>query len=222
MTSCILKENLTTRFCLVRHGETDWNAERRMQGHTDIPLNAVGQTQALAAAQGLCEVEFQVAYSSDLSRAKETAQIILADRPCSRHETVELRERHFGLAQGLTCGEFKLQWPQDYQAFIAREANTPFPGGGETLNAFYQRVVAVLESMAQQHAGQTVLVVTHGGVLDIIYRYVIQQPLTPPRQFGLHNAAINWVVHTPESGWQIERWDDRKHLGITQDELPSA
>ena len=210
------------RICLVRHGETDWNAQRRLQGHIDIELNAAGRAQASAAATGLRETSFHAAYSSDLHRAKQTAEILLQNTPLTPVLLPQLRERFFGAFQGLTYEEAQSQYPEAYCAFAARSPNASLPGEAETLTAFYARIEAVLNALAQTHLGKTLLVVTHGGALDMAYRVASALPLTTPRHFHLHNAALNWLIFHPETGWQIDSWGDRRHLGDTQDELAHA
>ena len=208
------------RFCVVRHGETGWNAERRLQGHVDIPLNATGEAQALATAQLLSGHAFDAAYTSDLRRAADTAAAICASRrPASPR--ADLRERHYGIFQGLTYTEAETRHPEAYAHFEARTPDEPIPGGGESLTRFQARIRAAFDAMADAHAGQTVLVVAHGGVLDILNRMARQRPLEEPRDFKIPNAALNWLRRAPE-GWSIEAWAQEAHLPGARDELPNS
>ena len=209
----------STTLCLVRHGETPWNAERRLQGHLDIPLNEHGRAQARATAAMLEGKRFDAIYSSDLVRAVETAHSITGGvAPVALQA---LRERHYGSFQGMTYAEAKSSLPEAYAAFEARNPSFEFPGGGESLLAFRRRVEGAMQSITRRHAGQRVLIVTHGGVLDIVHRLVTGKPLEAPRDFKIPNAALNWVGHGPE-GWALIAWAEAGHLPASRDELPNA
>ena len=207
-----------TRVCLIRHGETDWNAEGRLQGTQDIPLNAAGLRQARAAARALCGQRFDAIYSSDLARARVTAEIIAAELGLPVQLNTALRERHFGPLQALTHAEAAVQHSELHQRIRARETALR-PAGGESLEDLLSRVQTVLETLATQHAGQTLLIVSHGGVLDIAYRVATGRPLGSPRDFTLNNASINWLAHSAQ-GWQMLGWAQTAHLQASQDELP--
>lgn len=209
------------RLCLVRHGETDWNAERRLQGHLDIPLNARGLAQAASTARGLSSTRFDAVYCSDLARTRQTAEAILSGRDTRTTLQADLRERHYGIFQGKTYDEVASSLPDDYRRFKNREADYAFPGGGESLAAFARRVEAALTAIAQRHAGEDVLVVTHGGVLDIAHRLATGKPLAAVRDFVIPNAALNWLEHG-EGGWHLLVWADVSHIDDALDELPSA
>lgn len=203
-----------TRFCLIRHGETPWNAERRIQGHTDIGLDPEGVHQADLAARWLLamgERGPQVLYSSDLLRARMTADALSHRLSLPVGHLPEMRERRYGLFEGLTYDEARQRYPDDYAAFEHRQADYAFPNGGESLAGFSARVVACLLRLADLHAGQTVALVTHGGVLDIVNRFVRGNPLELPRDFHIPNTGLNWVVAGP-TGWRIESWAETRHL----------
>ncbi|HRQ58120.1 MAG TPA: histidine phosphatase family protein [Azoarcus taiwanensis] len=210
---------MTTTLCLVRHGETPWNADRRLQGHLDVPLNDHGRIQARATGAMLNGKHFDAVYSSDLARALETARSIAGDTAPTILPA--LRERHYGSLQGLTYEEARQRLPEAYAAFEARNPSYAFPGGGETLLAFRSRVESTLHLLAQRHVGQQVLVVTHGGVLDIVHRLVTGKSLESPRDFKIPNAALNWVEHGPE-GWALIAWAETMHLPASRDELPNS
>ena len=199
-----------TRICLVRHGETPWNTERRLQGHLDVPLNPVGQAQARATGEALRKVAFDACYSSDLRRAQHTAQAITTHHGKALRISTELRERHYGIFQGLTHSEAESSHPNEYARFITREPAFALPDGGESLLDLSARIARFLNALLDIHCGQTVLVVTHGGVLDIAHRLANELPLEPPRSIGIPNAGINWLHHG--GTWQIERWGDTRHL----------
>jgi probable phosphoglycerate mutase len=209
---------MTTRLCVVRHGETAWNAEHRVQGQLDVPLNAIGLAQAAAAAKVLSQEKFDAIYSSDLSRARQTA------RPTANLLSLEvllekgLRERHYGIFERLTYAEVKTRFPEDYARFEAREPDYAFQTG-ESLKDFSVRSIAVISKIAKEHEGQSVLVFTHGGVLDKLYRFVTGLPLSAHREFGIPNAGLNRVELTP-TGWQVRSWADVAHLDNALDDLP--
>lgn len=209
------------RLCLVRHGETAWNAERRLQGHLDVPLNETGRVQAQATAASLAGQHFGGFYCSDLVRARQTAaaaEAVLGRPPVLEHD---LRERHYGAFQGLTYDEARQRFPADYARFEAREPAFAFAQGGESLAGFAARIQATLERIAAGHAGQTVLIVTHGGVLDVAHRLAAGKRLDAPRDFTIPNAALNWIGFDGER-WRLLAWADLRHLGQARDELPNA
>ena len=207
----------TTRFCLIRHGETDWNAEKRVQGQIDIDLNAAGEAQARAIAEGLREQAFAAVYSSDLLRAWNTAQIAMAGRQIAVSPAPILRERDFGVLQGLTAAEASLVNPVAHHHHQARTPDYACENG-ESLLAFSARVMAGLAALADQHRGETVLAFTHGGVLDVVYRAATGRALDMPRDFLLSNAALNWLDYR-DGNWQLIAWADRRHLQAALDEL---
>ena len=206
-----------TRFCIVRHGETDWNAERRLQGHIDIGLNETGLRQAEAAAWGLQPHRFDACYSSDLKRTQETAIAIAVVTGLKPQLEPGLRERHFGLFQGRTAEEVERDFPEAFAAYKSRDIDHCFDDG-ESLRAFDQRIAETLTRLAQTHTGQTVLLVAHGGVLDVIYRRAQGRSLEGPRDFPIPNAALNWVQIGPD-GWQVDCWADQRHLQDSLDEV---
>jgi probable phosphoglycerate mutase len=199
-----------TRFIVLRHGETAWNAQGRIQGHLDSPLNEEGMAQALLVAERLAAEPFDHFYSSDLGRALQTSQP-LADRT-GRQPIPErqLRERGLGVFQGLTAAECQQAYPGDYRRFHGREPDHAMPDG-ESIRELNRRVSAVFEMLADRHAGGCVLAVTHGGVLDALYRHVTRMPLEQPRDFPVYNASINRVRREP-GGWILESWGDISHL----------
>lgn len=210
-----------TQICLVRHGETDWNADRRLQGHLDVPLNRTGHLQAASAASHLADKQFAAIYCSDLARARQTATAIGAASSLSPISDPALRERHYGDFQGLTYDEARTQHPAAYARFVERDASFAFSGGGESLTTFALRVHAALERIVAQHPAQQVLVVTHGGVLDIAHRLATGTDLESPRSFTIPNAALNWLEFDG-THWRLLVWADRTHLAESRDELPNA
>lgn len=209
--------SMTTRFCLIRHGETAWNAEKRVQGQIDIDLNAAGVAQARALRPGLACHSFAAAYSSDLLRASRTALIATAGLGLAVAPAPTLRERHFGVLQGITSHEASLLHPQAHRYHRARTPDYNCESG-ESLVAFAARVMAGLEILVARHAGESVLAFTHGGVLDIAYRAATARALDAPRDFPVPNAALNWVEHG-DRGWRLISWADCGHLTGALDEV---
>jgi probable phosphoglycerate mutase len=205
-----------TRLVLVRHGETAWNAEHRVQGQFDVPLNETGRRQAEAAAAVLTRERFAAIWSSDLARARETAAPAAAALGLPVRLDPALRERHYGIFETLTYAEVKARYPEDYARFERREPDYDFRTG-ESLRAFYERAVACARRIAAAHAGEDVLVFTHGGVLDKLYRFASGMPLSAPRDFPIPNCGINRLAADP---WRILVWADVSHLDRPLDDLP--
>jgi probable phosphoglycerate mutase len=204
-----------TRICLIRHGETAWNAELRIQGHRDLPLNETGLAQAAALAKRLTGQHFDAIYSSDLLRAQQTARQFAAAQGLPLRLEPELRERNFGCCEGKTHEEIQADDAVVAQMLTARQPDYVLPGG-ESLRQHLDRITACLSRLARQHAGQTLAVVSHGGVLDLIYRRVHDVPMENPRDFPLPNASINCLIVQGDN-WRIESWGDTAHLeGIAQ------
>ncbi len=210
-----------TRLCLIRHGETAWNAERRLQGHLDVPLNATGRAQAVATAERLANVSFHACYSSDLERAQETARTLLRGHPLPLQLTPALRERHYGCFQGLTYEEAEQRYPEVYLRFKQRQPDYALPDGGESLLVFKRRIGGFIDTVLHRHAGQRILLVAHGGVLEMIRRIATGQALEAPRDFPIPNATLNWLRHH-DGAWQLETWADQQHLDRSRDELANT
>ncbi len=209
------------RICLVRHGETAWNTEHRLQGHIDIPLNDTGLSQAEATARTLARagLRFSALYSSDLQRASQTAAAIARVHALPTNHDARLRERHYGHFQGLTHDEAESRHPDCFRRFKAREPQFALPERGESLTDLATRIHAALEEIAHRHKGEAVVVVTHGGVLDIVHRLASGKGLEAARDFAIPNAALNWIEHTAGS-WHLLAWADESHLRGALDELP--
>ena len=201
---------LVTRVLAIRHGETDWNVGARIQGHTDIPLNPRGVEQARRLAQALADEALHAVYSSDLARTRETARALAQARGLPLTEDPALRERQFGAFEGLTFEEIGRQWPDEAERWRRRDPDFG-PPGGERLADFYARSIAAVEALAQAHAGRSIALVTHGGVLDCLYRAATRIELQASRTWQLGNAAINRLLHSPE-GFVLVGWNDHQHL----------
>jgi 2,3-bisphosphoglycerate-dependent phosphoglycerate mutase len=201
-----------TRLIAVRHGETAWNVDTRIQGHIDIGLNATGLWQAQRAGAALADEPIGVVYASDLSRAWQTAQAIAEPHGLAVQPEPRLRERAFGNMEGLSFAEIEATLPA--QAKRWRERDPEFePEGGESLLTFRDRVTGVAAELAARHPGELVVLVAHGGVMDVLYRAATRQELQAPRTWQLGNAAINRMLWTPE-GFSLVGWSDTAHLAV--------
>ena len=201
---------MTTRICFIRHGETDWNADKRIQGQTDTPLNEAGRSQALLMAAHAAQFHFDAIYSSDLVRALDTAQRVAERCALEVRSLPLLRERHFGIFQGLTAEEGLQQHPEAHASYIARDVHYDFVSG-ESMLRFNERVSEAVAYLARLHDGQSIAAVSHGGVLEMIYRKATGRPLHTPRDFEIPNCALNWFSFDKQD-WHLESWGDRRHL----------
>jgi probable phosphoglycerate mutase len=203
-----------TRFIVVRHGETQWNVESRVQGQGDSALTPTGIAQAEAIAQRLACEAFDVLVTSDLGRAMETARRI-AER-CSKPLVADkrLRERHFGAGEGLTYDEIGVRHPDAFSRARETDPDYAIPGG-ESRRAFHARVIAAFEALAHTHAGRRVAVVTHGGVLAMLHRFVHGIPVATPHKVAINNATYNTLCAL-EGRWMVETWDDAAHLAVSE------
>ena len=202
--------NAATRVVLIRHGETDWNVGTRIQGQLDVPLNGKGRWQAGRLAQALADEGLTRICSSDLQRARQTAEALAQVVGLPVHEERGLRERAFGSFEGQTWSEIEQRWPVESERWRRRDPDFG-PPGGETLSSFYERCVAAATRVAQAHPGEVIALVAHGGVLDCLYRAATRVDLRAPRSWQLGNASINRLLHTG-AGFTLVGWADTTHL----------
>jgi probable phosphoglycerate mutase len=195
---------------VVRHGETDWNLAQRFQGHTDIPLNETGERQAELLADRLAREPIEAIYTSDLKRAHKTAEASARRHGLEVRLEAGLRERNFGVFEGRTFAEIAKQFPDQHRRWSSREPDFLIDGG-ESLRQVSTRIAAVLERVANQHAAGCILLVTHGGALDLIYRRVLGIDLKQPREWPTPNAALN-QLRLEAGAWQMVAWADEEHL----------
>ena len=209
-----------TRLLLVRHGETAWNADGRVQGHLDIALNAVGRTQARRLAAKLRDEgePIDLIYSSDLARALQTAQAVADGTGAPLRLAPALRERRFGAFEGRRFADIEAELPQDAERWRRRDPHWVPPGGGESLLQFKERVTQAVCALAAKNMGKHVAMFTHGGVLDVLYRAATGLGLQDARTWRLDNAAVNRLLWTPDGGLTLVGWADRSHLDDTLDE----
>ena len=200
-----------TRIIAMRHGETDWNVDTRIQGHLDIPLSATGRWQAERLAGALRDDPIHAIYASDLTRAWETAQYVAQAHAISATKEEGLRERHFGDFEGKTFAEIEAALPEQSLRWRNRDPHFA-PIGGETLVVLRARVLEAASRLAALHPGEQIALVGHGGVMDVLYRAATRLDIQAPRTWELGNAAINRLLWTPE-GFTLVGWADTQHLG---------
>lgn len=208
-----------TQLLLIRHGETAWNAEHRIQGQLDIPLSPQGMLQSARLAECLASEPIDAVYSSELSRAWLTAAPLAARLGLEVIAEPRLRERSFGLFEGLTLDEIAARYPAAFAQWRARDLAWR-PDGGECGQQLIDRVLSAAADVVARHAGQTVALVSHGGVLDVVYRTARALEWQAPREHQMLNAAINRLTAaSPPLVLSIERWSDVAHLEESRDEL---
>ncbi len=212
MPQRIQSDMTMTRVIIIRHGETEWNAINREQGQLDSPLTAKGIGQAERVARRLSSAGATALYTSDLGRAEYTARIIGAATGLTLRLDPRLRERHMGVFQGLTPTESDQRYPQERVAY--RTDDTYVIPGGESGQQRADRAFACLEELAVRHPDETVIVVTHGGLLMGIVERTLGLPAGAARRFRKRNTAINVFSRDP-SGWRLESWGDVAHLNET-------
>jgi probable phosphoglycerate mutase len=201
-----------TRILAIRHGETTWNVDTRLQGHLDIPLNEVGLRQASHLAQALAQRDtVDAIYASDLSRAHATASAIAQAMGQTVAVHAGLRERHFGVFQGRTFAQIEAELPEHALQWRKRVPEWTPPGGGESLVTLRERILKTVDELAAQHKGQQIVLVAHGGVMDILYRAATRLELQAPRTWQLTNTAVNRLLWTPQ-GLSLVGWGDTSHL----------
>ncbi len=209
-----------TRIIAIRHGETAWNVDTRIQGHLDIALNDTGLWQARQAGRALAGEAIAAIYSSDLQRAFATAQAIAVATGAPLRPETGLRERGFGSFEGRTFRQIEQELPGDALRWRRRDPDFVPGGAGESLTMLRSRVEAAVHALAARHAGGQIVLVAHGGVLDILYRLATRLELQAPRTWSLGNAAINRLLWTP-GGLTLVGWGDTGHLegGAGREEL---
>lgn len=206
-------------FYIIRHGQTNWNLEGKIQGQTNSSLTQKGIDQARLTAEKLKNISFSAMYSSDLERALKTAEII-----ASRHnrlqmkEDVRLRERKFGYLEGIGHEEFKTNHPDIYEKFRSNDPEYRIPEG-ESKNDLALRATGFFNDLVKNHAkDETILVVTHGGIINMFVRYILGIPYGSPRKFSLRNAAVN-IVQYNDNDWRLITLGDISHLSITEEKF---
>jgi probable phosphoglycerate mutase len=201
-----------TRVIIVRHGQTQWNIRQVRQGHLDSPLTEKGVAQAKALGERLAQEKFSALYSSDLGRAVQTAQTIAAATGYEIVTDARLRERNLGIFQGLTGEEIKEKFPLEHGRHRTLDPEYVIPCG-ESVKQQVERNIICLSEIAERHFGDTIVIVTHGGVLSGLFRHTFSIPFSAPRRFEFMNASLN-VFNYADGSWFLQTWGDVSHLGM--------
>ena len=194
----------------MRHGETEWNVLGRIQGHSDVPLSQKGREQAHTVARRLKEAPLDVIYCSDLSRASETARIILGDRDIPLHATAKLRERDYGVFEGLSLEERRDRLPEMFAASLIKDLDFA-PTGGESARATSARMTEFIAGLRARHPDETVLIVGHGGSLRAAIIALMEFPLEATWRFVMSNCSLS-VFDTYPDNAVLRLYNDTSHL----------
>ena len=200
----------STKVILIRHGETEWNLSGRWQGHADSPLSPRGVSQAVALGERMSTDSLDHFYTSDLERAQHTSRLVGEPSGWVAKPMESLRERDLGVLEGLTTDEMPQKHPSEYQSFRNDGPDYQVPGG-ESFRQFCDRCSQALEEVSARHPGERIGLVTHGGFLGAIFRYVLKIPLDAERNYVLLNCSINRLEKT-DKGWNLVSWGDIAHL----------
>ena len=195
---------------IVRHGETVWNHEGRIQGHTDVALSDRGIEQATRLAHRLSSVPFDAAYASDLCRASATASLILQDREVPMHPTPRLREYHKGAFESMTDAELRSRYPDEYPSYVAKDLDYS-PEGGESTREVSKRMSSIICEIKERHLDDTVLVVGHGGSLRAAMMALLGMPLDANWRFVFGNCTLT-IVDTYHDNAVLRLFNDGSHL----------
>ena len=195
---------------LVRHGVTDWNAQRIYQGQTDVPLSDQGRKQAEQLAKRLVGQNIDAVYASDLIRAGETANIIGEKIGAEIIPEPRLREMSFGILEGLTFTEAQMRYPDVVNAWL-EDYNSP-PPNGETMDSFSARVSSFLDDLQKIHKDQTILLVAHGGSLNELVRLLLEVPVERRWSFAMDNASLSEMILVDDGYPLLKRLNDICHL----------
>ncbi len=199
-----------TELIVVRHGETIWNADQRMQGHMDVPLSDVGIRQARAVAARLANEQIDKIYSSDLQRALQTAETIRSGRPIMLVTDARLREIHMGFFQGMTLGEARAQHGDAWERFFIHDAEYALPGG-QSRSHKQGEIAEFMEQLISEERGKRIVVVTHGGILIAMLRHVLNIPPGHYFRVRIDNAGIQRFFHD-KGTWFLVSWGEVAHL----------
>lgn len=203
-----------TDILLIRHGETDWNVDKRLQGHIDIGLNQAGQRQVLALGEALAGEGIDAIFASDLQRARDTAQAVADAAGLEVLIDAGLRERCYGAFEGLRHIEIEARYPDAYRQWKARDPDYRYPAGermAETMREFYERSVQAVQRVLGSGRYRKVAIVTHGGVLECVHHWASQTSFAQPRSFDIFNASVN-RLHWDGQCAHIRSWGEIGHL----------
>lgn len=200
------------RIFLTRHGETQWNAEWRIQGHTDMELNENGLAQARALAARMEGTKISVIYSSDLARSSRTAAIVQEKLPGSRMILSPLlRERNWGAFEGKQWKEIEGQMPEEIRRLKKHPVDFK-PGDGESRRDVLGRITEFMDGVRAGHDDDTIMIVTHGGVSSLMIKYITGLDLASITPFKIDNCSLNIIDLFEDEHWLIQTLNDVSHL----------
>ena len=203
-----------TDILIIRHGQTAWNTQKRLQGHSDIPLNENGRLQAVTLAKILRDEPLDAIFSSDLQRAYQTAYEIAKIHNLPVHQDRSFRERCYGICEGMKDGEIREAYPESYKAWYAADPDHFFPDGErktESPRQFHHRAANAIREAATRYPGKKIAIVTHFGVIETAYRTAQNIPLGTHCRMPVLNTSINrfrWTGGTLE----LLQWGEASHL----------
>lgn len=206
-----------TTFYVIRHGETKANKAGILQGHLDVPLSETGRRQARAVAEALSGVRFDAVYSSDLSRARETAEAIMVGRTCPLVLDKRLRELDMGGISGLTLEESRAKYPEFHAGLALDPFGTRRPEGGESRLDLRDRMSRALNDIYKRHKDGSIVVVSHGGAINAVLG-IASPDGTWPRLI-VANCSIT-VLERNDSDWRMVKVNDCEHLRALDDDFP--
>jgi len=198
----------------IRHGETDWNTEGRLQGHLNSPLTPQGREQARRMSLRLQSEQIECVYSSDLGRCQQTSEILFSQQSIPVIYTEELRERNHGIFAGYTVQELPIKYPLEYDLYKQQGAFYTPPHGESGANRF-SRIKKFIQTLTEKHENSCIALVTHGGGVDSLFRMTLNLGDDYHRNYKIPNLAYNLFVFKGAK-WHLECWADTSHLqGLT-------
>jgi probable phosphoglycerate mutase len=203
-------------FYVVRHGETEANRSGILQGHLDVPLSEKGRRQAKAVAEALSKVRLDAVYSSDLSRARETAEAIMIGRACQLVLDRRLRELNMGGISGLTLEESRVKYPEFHAQLAVDPYGTRRPDGGESRLDLRDRISRALDDIYERHKDARIGIVSHGGAINALLSIVSSDGTWP--SLVVANCSVT-VLERDDTGWKTIKVNDCEHLRALGDDL---
>ena len=210
------EQSSPTRLLLIRHAQTEWNIQRRFQGHGDSPITEEGQEQLQRLKSRLAGLEFDVVYSSDLRRTMETSKMLSGKQ---RVEEPRLRERGVGILEGLNLEQIMAEHAEAFRAFRSGDKDHQIEGG-ESLQIALNRAWTFLEEMPEKHPGAELAAVSHAGLIRLICKQILGLALDAPNFFQIPNTSLTQLVFSPKDrSWSLEYLADTTHLQPVFDPL---
>ena len=198
-----------TEIILIRHGETEWNSQKRMQGHSNSDLSSVGQAQIQALGQWMKNVPFDLIYSSDSLRAKQTAEAITQFSGHELQFDQRLREKNLGVFEGLTSEEARECHPEVFHLF--KTAGSKYViDEGESTQQLQDRALEIVNEIRIKHPEERVLLVTHGGFIRVVMKHSLGLSLETPTRFLIRNTGVFRLVW--EDKWIVSQMGGVSHL----------